>query len=92
MGPDLTFAELPQLANMNRDAAGVDISLRRAGFLGQTLMACTFLMQIVFATKRFVAKLGKKYQLALRCPWNSDAGPMPSFETSSTRTPRMEMV
>ncbi len=27
----LTFAELPQLANMNRDAAGVDISLRRAG-------------------------------------------------------------
>jgi len=28
---DLTFAELPQLANMNRDAAGVDISLRRAG-------------------------------------------------------------
>ncbi len=30
---DLTFAELPQLANMNRDAAGVDISLRRAGEL-----------------------------------------------------------
>ncbi len=30
---DLTFAELPQLANMNRDAAGVDISLRRAGNL-----------------------------------------------------------
>jgi hypothetical protein len=30
---DLTFAELPQLANMNRDAAGVDISLRRAGDL-----------------------------------------------------------
>jgi hypothetical protein len=29
----LTFAELPQLANMNRDAAGVDISLRRAGDL-----------------------------------------------------------
>jgi hypothetical protein len=28
---DLTFSELPQLANMNRDAAGVDISLRRAG-------------------------------------------------------------
>ncbi len=28
---DLTFAELPQLANMNRDAAGVDLSLRRAG-------------------------------------------------------------
>ncbi len=28
---DLTFAELPQLANMNHDAAGVDISLRRAG-------------------------------------------------------------
>ncbi|MCH9667003.1 MAG: DUF3153 domain-containing protein [Actinomycetia bacterium] len=28
---NLTFAELPQLANMNRDAAGVDISLRRAG-------------------------------------------------------------
>jgi hypothetical protein len=30
---ELTFAELPQLANMNRDAAGVDISLRRAGDL-----------------------------------------------------------
>lgn len=30
---DLTFAEVPQLANMNRDAAGVDISLRRAGDL-----------------------------------------------------------
>jgi phosphatidylinositol mannoside-binding LppM-like protein len=30
---DLTFAELPQLANMNRDASGVDISLRRAGDL-----------------------------------------------------------
>ena len=30
---DLTFSELPQLANMNRDAAGVDISLRRAGDL-----------------------------------------------------------
>jgi hypothetical protein len=30
---DLTFAELPQLANMNRDAAGVDVSLRRAGDL-----------------------------------------------------------
>jgi hypothetical protein len=30
---DLTFAELPQLANMNRDAAGVDLSLRRAGNL-----------------------------------------------------------
>lgn len=30
---DLTFAELPQLANMNRDAAGVDVSLRRAGNL-----------------------------------------------------------
>src|SRR5690349_23335990 len=30
---DLTFAELPQLADMNRDAAGVDISLRRAGDL-----------------------------------------------------------
>jgi hypothetical protein len=28
---DLTFAELPQLANMNHDAAGVDISVRRAG-------------------------------------------------------------
>ena len=30
---DITFAELPQLANMNREAAGVDISLRRAGNL-----------------------------------------------------------
>lgn len=30
---DLTFAEVPQLASMNRDAAGVDISLRRAGDL-----------------------------------------------------------
>jgi hypothetical protein len=30
---DLSFAELPQLAGMNRDAAGVDISLRRAGEL-----------------------------------------------------------
>ncbi|BBX37925.1 hypothetical protein MMAG44476_15845 [Mycolicibacterium mageritense DSM 44476 = CIP 104973] len=30
---DLSFAELPQLAGMNRDAAGVDISLRRAGDL-----------------------------------------------------------
>ena len=30
---DLSFAEVPQLANMNRDAAGVDISLRRAGNL-----------------------------------------------------------
>src|SRR3954471_11353910 len=30
---DLTFSELPQLANMNRDAAGVDVSLRRAGDL-----------------------------------------------------------
>jgi hypothetical protein len=30
---DLTFAELPQLAGMNRDAAGVDINLRRAGDL-----------------------------------------------------------
>ena len=28
---DLTFDELPQLANMNHDAAGVDISVRRAG-------------------------------------------------------------
>ena len=28
---DLSFAELPQLANLSRDAAGVDISLRRAG-------------------------------------------------------------
>jgi hypothetical protein len=30
---DLTFAELPQLANMNSDAAGVNLSLRRAGDL-----------------------------------------------------------
>jgi len=30
---DLSFAELPQLANMNREATGVDISLRRAGNL-----------------------------------------------------------
>ncbi len=30
---DLTFAELPQLASMNPDAAGVDLSLRRAGNL-----------------------------------------------------------
>lgn len=30
---DLTFAELPQLANLSRDASGVDISLRRAGNL-----------------------------------------------------------
>jgi hypothetical protein len=30
---DLTFGELPQLAGMNSDAAGVDISLRRAGDL-----------------------------------------------------------
>lgn len=30
---DLTFAELPQLANMSREANGVDISLRRAGDL-----------------------------------------------------------
>jgi hypothetical protein len=28
---NLTFAELPQLANLSRDATGVDISLRRAG-------------------------------------------------------------
>jgi hypothetical protein len=28
---DLTFAELPQLAHLNADAAGVDLSLRRAG-------------------------------------------------------------
>jgi hypothetical protein len=28
---DLSFAELPQLASMNADAAGVDLSLRRAG-------------------------------------------------------------
>jgi hypothetical protein len=30
---DLSFSELPQLANVNHDAAGVDISLRRAGDL-----------------------------------------------------------
>ncbi|KAA8962645.1 DUF3153 domain-containing protein [Mycobacterium sp.] len=30
---DLTFAELPQLADMNPDAAGVNLSLRRAGDL-----------------------------------------------------------
>jgi hypothetical protein len=30
---DLTFAELPQLANMNPDAAGVNLSLRRSGNL-----------------------------------------------------------
>jgi hypothetical protein len=30
---DVTFSELPQLANMNREAAGVDLSLRRAGDL-----------------------------------------------------------
>jgi hypothetical protein len=30
---DLTFAELPQLANMYSDAAGVNLSLRRAGDL-----------------------------------------------------------
>ena len=29
----LSFAEVPQLANMNRDAAGVDLSFRRAGNL-----------------------------------------------------------
>ena len=29
----LTFAELPQLANLSRDATGVDISLRRSGNL-----------------------------------------------------------
>jgi hypothetical protein len=28
---DLTFSELPQLANMNADSQGVDLSLRRAG-------------------------------------------------------------
>jgi hypothetical protein len=28
---DLSFAEVPQLANMNADAQGVDLSLRRAG-------------------------------------------------------------
>ncbi len=31
---DLSFAEVPQLANLSRDATGVDISLRRAGNLG----------------------------------------------------------
>ncbi len=30
---DLTLAEVPQLANLSRDAAGVDIALRRAGNL-----------------------------------------------------------
>lgn len=30
---NLTFAELPQLANLSRDATGADISLRRAGNL-----------------------------------------------------------
>jgi hypothetical protein len=30
---DLTFAEVPQLANMNSDAAGVNLSLRRNGNL-----------------------------------------------------------
>lgn len=30
---DLTFAELPQLAEMNREAAGVNLALRRAGNL-----------------------------------------------------------
>jgi hypothetical protein len=30
---DLTFAEVPQLANLSRDTNGVDISLRRAGEL-----------------------------------------------------------
>jgi hypothetical protein len=30
---DLTFAEVPQLANMNSDAAGVNLSLRRSGNL-----------------------------------------------------------
>lgn len=30
---DLTFAEFPQLADLSRDATGVDISLRRAGNL-----------------------------------------------------------
>jgi len=30
---DLTFSELPQLANMNSDAAGVNLSLRRSGNL-----------------------------------------------------------
>ena len=33
MFSDLTFAELPQLAEMNRDAAGVNLALRRAGNL-----------------------------------------------------------
>src|SRR6476469_3303501 len=33
VGSQAVFSELPQLANMNRDAAGVDISLRRAGDL-----------------------------------------------------------
>ena len=33
MFSDLSFAELPQLAYLNRDAAGVDLSLRRAGNL-----------------------------------------------------------
>jgi len=28
---DLTFAEMPQLASLSRDASGVDIALRRAG-------------------------------------------------------------
>ncbi len=30
---DLSFGEVPQLANLNRDATGVDVSLRRAGNL-----------------------------------------------------------
>jgi hypothetical protein len=30
---DLTFSEVPQLANLSRDSAGADISLRRAGDL-----------------------------------------------------------
>jgi hypothetical protein len=30
---NLTFAELPQLANLSRDATGADITLRRAGNL-----------------------------------------------------------
>jgi hypothetical protein len=30
---DLTFSEVPQLAHMNRDAAGVNLSLRRTGNL-----------------------------------------------------------
>ena len=30
---ELSFSEVPQLANMSRDASGVDISLRRAGDL-----------------------------------------------------------